>query len=136
VDAYRTEDADFLFITSGTAGHTARVAVDDLRAEGIKAGNLRIILFRPFPFAVIRQYLKNVRRAAVLDRNLSYGHHGIFYQEVKSALYGYDGMPPVHGFVAGLGGRDITPGDYKEIYRTATTSGRPTEEIGWIGVKR
>ncbi len=136
VDAYRCEDADFLFITSGTAGYTARVAVDELRAEGVKVGNLRIILFRPFPFTAVRQALKKVRKAAVLDRNLSYGHHGIFYQEVKSALYGQDGMPPVFGYVAGLGGRDITPGDFKEIYRSASAADRPAEEIGWIGVKR
>ena len=135
VDAYRCDDADFLFVTSGTAGYTARVAVDELRAEGVKAGNLRIILFRPFPFAEVREALKKVRKAAVLDRNLSYGHHGIFYQEVKSALYGQDGMPPVFGYVAGLGGRDITPGDFKEIYRSASAADRPAEEIGWIGVK-
>jgi len=136
VDAYRCDDADFLFVTSGTAGYTARVAVDELRAEGVKAGNFRIILFRPFPFAAVREALKKARKVAVLDRNLSYGHHGIFYQEVKSALYGQDGMPPVFGYVAGLGGRDITPGDFKEIYRSASSKDRPDEEIGWIGVKR
>ena len=136
VDAYRCDDAEFLFVTSGTAGYTARVAVDELRAEGVKAGNFRIILFRPFPFAVVREALKKARKVAVLDRNLSYGHHGIFYQEVKSALYGQDGMPPVFGYVAGLGGRDITPGDFKEIYRSASSKDRPDEEIGWIGVKR
>ncbi len=136
VDAYRCDDAEFLFVTSGTAGSTARVAVDELRAEGVKAGNFRMILFRPFPFAAVREALKKARKVAVLDRNLSYGHHGIFYQEVKSALYGQDGMPPVFGYVAGLGGRDITPGDFKEIYRSASASDRPTEEIGWIGVKR
>jgi pyruvate/2-oxoacid:ferredoxin oxidoreductase alpha subunit len=136
VDAYMCDDAEFLFLTSGTAGSTARVAVDELRAEGVKAGNFRVILFRPFPFAVVREALKKARKVAVLDRNLSYGHHGIFYQEVKSALYGQDGMPPVFGYVAGLGGRDITPGDFKEIYRSASSKDRPDEEIGWIGVKR
>jgi pyruvate/2-oxoacid:ferredoxin oxidoreductase alpha subunit len=136
VDAYRCDDAEFLFVTSGTAGSTARVAVDELRAEGVKAGNFRIILFRPFPFAAVREALKKARKVAVLDRNLSYGHHGIFYQEVKSALYGHDGMPPVFGFVAGLGGRDITPGDFKEIYRSTSAAERPAEDIGWIGVKR
>ncbi|HEX2695949.1 MAG TPA: pyruvate ferredoxin oxidoreductase, partial [Acidobacteriota bacterium] len=136
VDAYRCDDAEFLFVTSGTAGYTARVAVDELRAEGVKAGNFRMILFRPFPFAAVREALKKARKVAVLDRNLSYGHHGIFYQEVKSALYGQEGVPPVFGYVAGLGGRDITPTDFKEIYRSASAADRPAEEIGWIGVKR
>ena len=51
-----------------------------------------------------RESSKRPKKVAVVDRNLSYGHHGIFYQEVKSALYGQDGMPPVFGYVAGLGG--------------------------------
>jgi pyruvate/2-oxoacid:ferredoxin oxidoreductase alpha subunit len=136
VDPYLCDDAEFLFVTSGTAGSTARVAVDELRKEGVRAGNLRIKLFRPFPFAAVRGYLGKARNVAVLDRNISYGHHGIFCQEVKSALYGLEGMPPVHGFIAGLGGRDITPGDYRDIYRIASSPGKPEEEIGWIGVKR
>ncbi len=136
VDPYLCDDADFLFVTSGTSGSTARVAVDDLRKDGIRAGNLRMRLFRPFPFAAVRGFLRRAKKVAVLDRNISYGHHGIFYQEVKSALYGLEGMPPVFGFIAGLGGRDITPGDFREIYRQTSSGELPIEEIGWIGVKR
>jgi len=136
VDEYLCDDAEFLFITSGTAGYTARVAVDDLRREGIKAGNLRIKVFRPFPFDEVRRIVRKAKKVAVVDRNLSYGHHGIFYQEVKSALYGQDGMPPVFGYVCGLGGRDITPGDFKEIRRLASSKNTPDEEIGWIGIKQ
>jgi pyruvate/2-oxoacid:ferredoxin oxidoreductase alpha subunit len=136
VDEYLCDDAEFLFITSGTAGYTARVAVDDLRREGVKAGNFRMKVFRPFPFDKVRGIVQKAKKVAVVDRNLSYGHHGIFYQEVKSALYGRDGMPPVFGYVTGLGGRDITPGDFKEIYRLASSKNTPDEEIGWIGVKR
>ena len=115
VDAYRCDDADFVFVTSGTAGYTARVAVDELRAAGVKAGNLRIKVFRPFPFDRVREVLGKVKKAAVVDRNISYGAGGIFCQEVKSALYGRPGMPPLFGYIAGLGGRDITPDSFKEI---------------------
>src|SRR4030067_1330041 len=115
VDPYRCDDAEFIFVTSGTAGYTARVAVDELREGGVKAGNLRIKVFRPFPFARVREVLGKVKRAAVVDRNCSYGAHGIFYQEVKSAIYGEAGMPPVFGFIAGLGGRDITVDTFKEV---------------------
>jgi pyruvate/2-oxoacid:ferredoxin oxidoreductase alpha subunit len=54
--------------------------VTSFAPKGSRPGNLRIILFQPFPFDAVRQYLGKVRKAAVL-RNLSYGHHGIFYQE-------------------------------------------------------
>jgi pyruvate/2-oxoacid:ferredoxin oxidoreductase alpha subunit len=136
VDAYRCDDADFLFVTSGTAGYTARVAVDDLRQDGIKAGNLRMRVFRPFPFAAVREILCRANKVAVVDRNISYGCHGIFYQEVKSALYGQDGAPPLFGFITGLGGRDITVDNFKEIASQVLSQNRPAEEIGWIGVKR
>ncbi len=136
VDAYRCDDAEFVFVTSGTAGFTARVAVDELRADGLKAGNLRIKVFRPFPFAKVREVLGKAKQVAVIDRNISYGAHGIFYQEVKSALYGQAGAPPVFGYIAGLGGRDITVDSFKEIAAHALAKERADEEIVWIGVKK
>ena len=136
VDAYRCDDADLMFVTSGTAGFTARVAVDELRRSGAKAGNLRIKVFRPFPFAKVREILNKAKKAAVVDRNISYGAHGIFYQEVKSALYGEAGMPPVIGYIAGLGGRDITTDSFKEVAADAQSKGRADEQIVWIGVKK
>jgi len=136
VEEYRCDDAELIFVTSGTAGYTARVAVDELREKGIKAGNLRIKMFRPFPFKKVREILTRVPKVAVLDRNLSYGHHGIFYQEVKSALYGQPAQPAIFGFVAGLGGRDITRDSFKEIADYALKHDRAEEEIVWIGVKK
>jgi len=136
VEEYRCSDAELVFVTSGTAGYTARVAVDELREKGIKAGNLRIKLFRPFPFEKVRAILSRVPKVAVLDRNISYGHHGIFYQEVKSALYGQPRSPLLFGFIAGLGGRDITRDSFREIAEYALKKNRAEEEIVWIGVKK
>ncbi len=136
VEEYFCDEAELVFVTSGTAGYTARVAVDELRAKGIKAGNLRIKLFRPFPFEKVRDILSRVPKVAVLDRNISYGHHGIFYQEVKSAMYGQPSSPLIFGFIAGLGGRDITRDSYQEIAEYALNKNRAEEEIVWIGVKK
>ncbi len=136
VEEYLCDDADIVFVSSGTAGYTARVAVDQLRQKGIKAGNCRVRVFRPFPFERIRQVAAKAKRLAVVDRNISYGYHGIFYQEVKSALYGGANTPPVFGFITGLGGRDITPGDFKDIANYALSKSKAEEEIVWIGVKK
>jgi pyruvate/2-oxoacid:ferredoxin oxidoreductase alpha subunit len=136
VEDYRCEDADLILITSGTAGYTARVGVDLLRLDGIKAGNLRIKMFRPFPFEKVREIVSRAQKVAVVDRNISYGHHGIFYQEVKSALYGTNHEPPLFGYIAGLGGRDITPEMFKDIARHALAKNKPDEQITWIGVLR
>jgi pyruvate/2-oxoacid:ferredoxin oxidoreductase alpha subunit len=96
---------------------------------------LRVKVFRPFPFEKIRAFVKRAKKIAVVDRNISYGHHGIFYQEVKSALYGQDKTPPLFGFITGLGGRDITPESFIEIARYSLARNQPEEEIVWIGVK-
>jgi pyruvate/2-oxoacid:ferredoxin oxidoreductase alpha subunit len=136
VDPYLCDDAEFVFVTSGTAGYTARVAVDGLRAKGVKAGNLRIKVFRPFPFEKVREVLGRAPKVAVVDRNCSYGHHGIFYQEIKSALFGEAEAPALFGYISGLGGRDITVDMFHEIAKDAMSKARPDEPIGWIGVKR
>lgn len=136
IDDYRCEDADLILITSGTAGSTARIAVNELREEGIKAGNLRIKAFRPFPFEKVRNIARKAQKIAVVDRNISYGHHGMFFAEVKSAVYGHcDGLP-LFGFITGLGGRDITPSTFKEIAQYALKKDKPEEDIVWVGVKR
>ena len=136
VDDYLCEDADIILVTSGTAGYTARGAVDELRKSGVKAGNLRIKAFRPFPFKHVQRIAGKAKKVAVVDRNISYGHHGMFFQEVKSALYGHDQSPPVFGFIAGLGGRDITPSTFKEIVEITLAKDKIEEEIIWIGVKK
>jgi len=135
VDEYLTDDAELILVTSGTVGLTARVAIDALRKEGIKAGNLRMRVFRPFPFKTVRNILKKAARVAVIDRNVSYGHHGIFYEEVKSALYGKGKGPVVHGFITGLGGRDVTVDFIKDIAAQALAKKKADAEIVWIGVK-
>jgi pyruvate/2-oxoacid:ferredoxin oxidoreductase alpha subunit len=136
VEDYLCEDAEVILVTSGTAGYTARVAVDEMRKEGIKVGNLRIKMFRPFPFADVRRILAKAAKVAVVDRNISYGYHGIFAQEVKAALNGSGAAAPVFGYIAGLGGRDITPGSFREAVDIARRQDAPAEEINWIGVKK
>ena len=136
VDKHLCDDADLIFVTSGTMGSTARVAVDELRKEGIKAGNLRIKLFRPFPFEIVRNIAKGAKKVAVVDRNISYGHHGMFFQEVKSAVFGHTDGLPIFGFIAGLGGRDITPSTFREIAQYTQEKEKPEDDIVWIGVKK
>jgi pyruvate/2-oxoacid:ferredoxin oxidoreductase alpha subunit len=67
----------------------------------------------------------------VLDRNCSYGASGIFFQEVRAALYGFPGAPPVHGFIAGMGGCDITPTTI-EAALDRSAAERPCPESTWL----
>jgi pyruvate/2-oxoacid:ferredoxin oxidoreductase alpha subunit len=89
---------------------------------------------RPFPFADVRRWLKKAKKVIVIDRNISFGYHGIFAQEVKSALYGHSDVP-VYAFIAGLGGRDIFPETIERIVAKAEKSKRPSKDIYWVEVK-
>jgi len=134
IKPYRCDDAEVILVTSGTIASTARAVIDQMRDEGIKIGSLKVRVFRPFPFDEVYQVLSKAKRIAVIDRNVSFGHHGIFYQEVKSALYGRTDVP-VYGYITGLGGRDVTPQVIRTIADKAIGDGNPDSLINWIGVK-
>jgi len=116
VERYRSDDAKVLLLTLGSFSETAMTAIDRMREEGREVGLVRIRLWRPFPFAEIRQAVRNAEVLIVLDRALSFGGPGgPVCSEVRSALYGEERRPKVIGFVGGLGGRDITPAGFEEI---------------------
>lgn len=135
IEPYRTRDAEIVLITSSTVTSTARAVIDERRARGERVGLLKIRVFRPFPAEALREALLGVPKVAVVDRNLSFGHHGVFHAELKSALYGRPQAPVVFGFVAGLGGRDITPATLHEILDRAQEEERPPQEPYWIGLR-
>ena len=92
------------------------VAIDKMKNEGKDVGLLKLRLWRPFPFDVIRQAVKDVEVLIVLDRALSFGGPGgPVCSEIKAALYQMDKKPKVVGFVGGLGGRDISVAGFEEI---------------------
>jgi pyruvate ferredoxin oxidoreductase alpha subunit len=116
VERYCSDDAKVLLLTLGSFSETAMTAVDKMRAEGRSVGLVRLRLWRPFPFAELRQAVKNAEFLIVLDRAISFGGPGgPVCSEVKAALYGEAKKPKVIGFVGGLGGRDITPAEFEEI---------------------
>ncbi len=104
---YRTEDAEIVFVTLGSLAGTARVAVDMLRRAGMRAGLVKLCLFRPLPAEALRSALDGVPVALVLDRNYSVGTGGVLHQELKSALHGTANATRVHGLLTGVGGVDV-----------------------------
>lgn len=135
VETYRTDDEpELTFVTTGTAASTCEVAVDILRERGIRAANVTIHMFRPFPKAALEKALAGSGRIAVVDRNVSPGHHGIFFEEIKSALFGDDRFKNMYGYIAGLGGRDITVDTFYDIASRARRCETPGS-TEWIGVQ-
>jgi pyruvate ferredoxin oxidoreductase alpha subunit len=135
VEAVHCDDAEVILVTSGTVTSTSRQVIADLRARGEKVGLLKIKLFRPFPVAGIRTVLGRAEKVAVIDRNFSFGASGIFAQEVRAALCNLPGHPAVSGYIAGLGGRDVTTAVIEEIYLRTRDGGAPGEESIWMGLQ-
>jgi pyruvate ferredoxin oxidoreductase alpha subunit len=104
---YKLKDVEKVLILAGSAAGTAKMAVDKLRDDGIKAGVLKINLFRPFPHQEIAEALKNAKEIIVLDRAQSIGTNPPFYSEVLCSMYNVSSIKPVKSYVYGLGGRDI-----------------------------
>jgi pyruvate/2-oxoacid:ferredoxin oxidoreductase alpha subunit len=139
IEPYRMEGADTVLVTSGTVTSTARHVVNERRALGEKVGLLKIKMFRPFPTRALREALAGLPRVAVLDRNISPGHGGIFAEELRSALYDVAESlrPRVDGYVIGLGGRDVTPAVIGECLDRTRGKGASSavREDEWVGVK-
>jgi len=118
VETYMMDDAEVALVGLGTTVETARVAAKQLRdEEGIKAGVVAIRNFRPFPFEQVRDALENVKSVGVTDRSSPGGAMGAFFNEVSAALYTTPKRPLVTNYIYGLGGRDFSIDDAKQIFR-------------------
>ena len=120
VEAYRTEDADIVFLMLGSFATKAKDAVDRLREQDKRVGLLRPRLFRPFPVDDIVTALAGKQAAIVIDQNVSMGSGGVLHGEVAAALYALSAARPLLlSFIGGLGGRDISPEEFYEMLRVA-----------------
>jgi len=113
LELYKMNGATTAIIAAGTVVSTARTVVDDMRKEGKKVGLIKLKCYRPFPSDELRKATKGLKSLAVVDRDISLGHEGAMATDIKSALYG--SKVKVNSFVAGLGGRDITPKDIRHM---------------------
>lgn len=115
VERHRLDGAQVVLVTMGSMAGTVRHAVDEMRAQGMPVGMLKVRLFRPLPAAMLRAALAGVPCALVLDRNYSPGTGGVLHQELKSALFGMAGAPRVHGLLTGVGGVNVSPGRIRAL---------------------
>jgi 2-oxoisovalerate ferredoxin oxidoreductase alpha subunit len=138
VDKYQCEDAELIICTMGTMGAEAKVAVDNLRKEGFKVGVARVRVYRPFPVEEIRKLAEQTRMIATIDRHISFGMEGFLATEVKASLYHIKDKPLVAGFIAGLGGRDVTFRTIEGIVKKSLKwmeRGRVEKETEWVDLR-
>jgi pyruvate ferredoxin oxidoreductase alpha subunit len=139
LDAYRLDDAEIAAVCLGSTAGTVKTVVDELRADGVKAGLLRIRTFRPLPTEGIIRALENVKAVAVMDKSMSFGGQGgPVFHEIRHVLYDMPAHPYVLNYIYGLGGRDTSPEQIREIYanlqKTLQTK-RVEEPIRYVGLR-
>lgn len=119
MEGYELWDAEIAVVAMSSAVGVIRAAVKELRRQGIRAGLLKLRVFRPFPAQEIAEKLTGVKAVAVLDRADSFGGFGgPLFTETRSALYGINGsLPMVMGRIFGLGGRDLMMSDVDKVYK-------------------
>ena len=117
-EEYKLEDAEVVIVCMNSTAGTAKATVDKLRKEGVKAGLLKIRVFRPFPAEEVAGALKNAKAIAVLDKADSLNAAGgALFQDVTSGMYVENIHVPTVNYVYGIGGRDTKVDDLESVYR-------------------
>jgi pyruvate/2-oxoacid:ferredoxin oxidoreductase alpha subunit len=134
VEEYRTEDADIVLLTSGSAVGTARTVVDAKREQGIQIGLVKLRLFRPFPVQRLAAALKGKKAIGVLDRSIGFGWNcGPIYMETKAVIPEI-GIVPTLSFIDGLANMDITQEHIGQMIDAIddAANGREYQEVTWL----
>ena len=137
-EEYRLEDAEYAMVIIGSAAGTAKDTVDALRERGVRAGILKIRLFRPFPAEEIAEALSHVGYLAIMDRTEDFNTNcGPLGAEIKSALYNRNLHPAVVNYCYGLGGRDVTVESLTSVFEDLMhikETGEPGEAYRYLSV--
>ena len=117
-EAYQLEDAEVAIVCMNSTAGTTKYVVDNLRKQGIKAGLLKIRVFRPFPGEEIAKALSHVKAIAILDRADSLNAAGgALFEDVTSGMYVNNIHVPAVNYVYGLGGRDTKSDDIESVFQ-------------------
>jgi len=117
-EKYKMEDAELVVVCMNSTAGTTKAAIDNLRNQGIKAGLLKIRMFRPFPAEEVSEVLKNAKAIAVLDKADSLNAAGgALFEDVTSGMFVSNIHVPTVNYVYGIGGRDTTVKDIEKVYK-------------------
>jgi len=138
-EEYKMDDAEVAIVILNSTAGTAKDVVDELRNQGVKAGLVKIRVYRPFPVEQITKALSKCKAVAVLDKADSLnGAGGPVFTDVTSAMYGrVDGVKIIN-YIYGLGGRDVTTDNIKEVYtnlQEIAKTGKINEVYNYLGVR-
>ena len=139
-EEYKLDDAELAIVCMNSTAGTTKYVVDSLREKGVKAGLLKIRMFRPFPTEEVAKALSHLKAVAVLDKADSLnGAGGALFEDVVSSMYVNKNTVPTVNYVYGIGGRDTTSYDIEGVFNDLSEiakTGEINNPYRYFGVRR
>ncbi len=139
-EKYKLDDAEIAIVCMNSTAGTTKAVVDELRKNGIKAGLLKIRVYRPFPGEEVSKALSHLKAIAVLDKSDSLnGIGGALFEDVSSSMYVSNNYVPMVNYIYGIGGRDTTTNDIKSVYsdlQIIVKDGKVDQPYKYLGLRR
>ena len=139
-EEYKSQDADYIIVCMNSTAGTTKFVVDNLRKQGIKAGLVKIRMFRPFPAEEIADALKNTKAIAVLDKADSLNAAGgALFEDITSAMFTSQVFVPTVNYIYGIGGRDTKAEDINSVFEDLAKldlSKKIEDPYRYLGVRR
>lgn len=139
-EEYKLDDAEIAIVCMNSTAGTTKYVVDSLREKGVKAGLLKLRMFRPFPTEEIANALGHLKAVAVLDKaDPVNGAGGALYTDVTSSMYVNNKQVPMVNYIYGIGGRDTTSYDIEDVFNDLSEiveTGKIDNPYRYFGVRR
>ena len=139
-EEYKTEDADFIIVAMNSTAGTAKFAADRLREQGVKAGVLKVRVFRPFPGEEIAKAVANAKAVAILDKADGLNAvGGPLFTDITSAMHVSNVSVPTVNYIYGIGGRDTKSDDIESVYadlQEIVKTGKIENPYRYLGLRR
>ena len=139
-EEYKLEDAEIAIVCMNSTAGTTKFVVDELRDKGIKAGLLKIRVYRPFPGEEVAKALSHVKAVAVLDKSDSLNAiGGALFSDVTSSMFVNGVNVPTVNYVYGIGGRDTTSTQIESVYsdlQEIAKAGKAENPYRYLGLRK
>lgn len=139
-EEYQLDDAEVAVVCMNSTAGTTKFVVDKLRKQGIKAGLLKLRVFRPFPVEEVAEALSHLKAIAIFDKADSLNAAGgALFEDVTSAMYVCNKHVPAVNYVYGIGGRDTKADDIEKVYEELfeiAKSGKVENPFRYFGLRK
>ena len=140
-EEYKMEDAEYVVVCMNSTAGTAKYAADKLRENGLKAGVVKLRMFRPFPGEELAKALSKAKAIAVLDKADGLNAiGGPLFTDVTSAMYTENVKVPTVNYIYGIGGRDTKSDDIEKVFEDLREVAKNSEKVEnpyrYLGLRR